>query len=220
MLRRIAWLALPIALSCSSGEEAAPPTTPEDVIQSCNTACAKQTACAPPAPLVDCITVCGSGVALDGGVGCGLTAQKARYDQCGLLTCVNIGSCVVDVGVSCRGGGAAPGTGGSPIGTGGATGGSSGATGGAPVASGGTAGGTGGAPATGGASGAVCVACSARANACCRALAILLGQDPTQCDDTTEARCRAAPAAEQPSYADQCRTQLSTGAMFGVSECQ
>jgi len=217
MLGRIAWLALPVALSCSSSEEQAPSTTPDEVVQACNTACAKQTACPPPAPLIDCVTVCSSGVALDGGVGCGFTAQKARYDECGLLTCVNIGSCVVDVSVSCRGGGASPGTGGAP---GGATGGSAGATGGLPGSKGGTPGATGGAPAAGGASGAECVACDARAVACCRALATRLGQDPAQCDDTTEARCRAAPAAEQPSYGDQCRTQLSTGSSLGVSECQ
>jgi len=220
MLRRIAWLALPVALSCSSSEEETPPTSLDEVIRSCNTACVKQLACVPPAPLIDCVTVCSSAVAVDGGVGCSLTAQKARYDQCGLFTCVNIGSCVVDVGVSCRGGGVSPGTGGAPPGTGGASGGSAGATGGAPPASGGSAGATGGAPATGGASGAACVACSPRTNACCRALATRLGQDPAQCDDLTETKCRAAPAAEQPAYADQCRTQLSTGAMFGVSECQ
>jgi hypothetical protein len=194
--------------------------TAEDVIQACNTACAKQTACVPPAPLIDCVTVCNSGVALDAGAGCSFTAQEARYDQCGILTCVNIGSCVVDVSVSCRGGGASPGTGGAPPGTGGATGGSAGATGGAPVASGGAAGATGGAPATGGASGVECVACDARANACCKALATRLGQDPTQCDDTTEAKCRAAPATEQPSFAEQCRTQLTTGAMFGIAQCR
>jgi hypothetical protein len=220
MLRRITLLALPVALSCSSSEEAVQPTTSEDVVQSCNTACAKQTACATPAPVIDCVTVCSSGGALDGGVGCELIAQKARYDQCGLLTCVNIGSCVVNVGVSCRGAGATPGTGGAPPGTGGATGGSPGATGGAPVASGGMAGATGGMPATGGASGDECVACSSRATACCRALATRLGQDPAQCDETTEARCRAAPSAEQPSYADQCRTQLLTGSMLGLSQCQ
>jgi hypothetical protein len=220
VLRRIAWLALPIALSCSSSDEEAPPTTAEDVIQSCNTACAKQTACVPPAPLIDCVTVCNSGVALDTGAGCSLTAQKARYDLCGLLTCVNIGSCVVDASLPCRGSGASPGTGGSPPSTGGASGGRAGATGGVPAASGGTAGATGGAPATGGASGVECVACDARANACCKALAIRLGQDPTQCDDTTEAKCRAAPAAEQPSYADQCRNQVATGAMLGIAECQ
>ena len=212
MTRFVAWVAVPVAIACSSTEEETPPTMPEEVIQACNTACAKQTACVPPAPLIDCVTVCSSGAALDGGVGCDLTAQKARYDQCGLLTCVNIGSCVVDVSVSCRGGGI-PGTGGAP-GAGGATGGRAGSTGG-------TAGSTGGAAgSTGGASGAECVACGAKANGCCRALALRLGQPPSDCDTTTEAQCRAAPATEQPSFADQCRTQLSTGALFGVSQCQ
>src|SRR5438552_14076498 len=149
---RVTWIVIPLAVACSSDEQAAS-TTPDDVVQSCIAACSKQTACVPPAPLIDCNTVCGLGAPLDGGVGCHLNAQKARYDQCGLLECVNIGSCVVDVGVSCRGvGGAPPSTGGAP-----SSGGAAGATGGGGAgATGGTAG------ATGGASGADCVACTAK----------------------------------------------------------
>lgn len=212
-MRRLVWLAVPVAVACSSGENETTATTTGDVFQACMDACAKQTACVPPAPLIDCNTVCASATTPDASAGCDLTAQKGRYDQCGRLMCVNIGSCVVDVSVSCQGGGGGPGTGGAPAGgTGGAT-----SSGGIAGATGGTAGGTGG---TAGSSGADCVACDSHANTCCRALATRIGQDPAQCDDVTEAKCRAAPATEQSAFADQCRTQVQTGASLGIAACQ
>lgn len=203
-MRRLAWLAVPVAVACSSGENETTATTSADVFDACMSACSKQAACVPPAPLIDCHTVCGSATAPDASVGCDLTAEKGRFDQCGLLTCVNIGSCVVDVSVSCQGRGGSAGTGGAPPGGAGGASGSGGAAG----------------AATGGASGAECVACNAQTTACCRALATRLGQDPAQCDDTTEAKCRAAPASEQSAFADQCRTQVQTGASLGLTECR
>lgn len=217
--RRVPWFVALAALGCSNSDDTAAGATPSDVVRACSGACSKQTSCVPPAPPIDCNGICANGAGSpDASAGCDLTEQKARYDQCGLLECAHIGSCVVDVSVSCQGAGSGAGGG---LGTGGGTGtGGVGAGGLAGGGAGGVSGGAGGAAGgAGGTSGADCVACGGKANGCCIALATRLGQDPTQCAGTSEASCLASPASQQPSFAEECQTQLQSGASLGLPQC-
>lgn len=220
-----AWAVLVFALGCSTDERDAA-STPSDVPAACFGACQQQAGCSPPVPSVDCTAVCAlQAPAADAGFGCDVTAQLARYDQCGLLECSHVGSCIMSVRASCQGGfggaaGGAPGTGGLATGGIGPVTGGAGGAGGLIGGAGGAAAGAGGTAGASGGTSAVCAACGGKSNACCVALAARLGQDAAQCADTTQAKCLAAPATEQASFADQCTLQLQTGASLGVTQCQ
>src|SRR5262245_23210495 len=117
-LRSGAWPLVVLALGCSSTEEQAAPTTPADVVSSCASACQRISGCSPPVAPFDCVSVCAvPPPPADAGIGCGVTAKRARYDQCGLLECSHIGSCLTDVTNSCSGSsGGMAGTGGAGTG--------------------------------------------------------------------------------------------------------
>ena len=214
-------LVVGFALGAVQGCGSSSSSSGTNLMSACMQGCMKVVPCLAdagfPETLAECVQSCASSGSTDGGTCSNESAIVSAVQACAAKTdCAELESCRLTI-PACEHGGSG---GTSGTGTGGtkATGGTTGATGG--TTGGGGAKATGGTTGTAGASGtsAACAICD-KAQTCCIQGAPTLNQPTSSCTLST-AMCNALSGSAQSTYATECQTVLTDGALLSISACK